>query len=174
MNEADLTKLIQSIAERLVKRQNSSTDVYCQKNFQQTPVPEKNLFFDYDRICLKQIHVAFLKDLFYLNKEEPWVDWILTGISYQVHMVIEVNDSIIPFIPWKMLTQWPIEFMLEGQKLISFNKRTIKRQDIFTLENNSQLIKTKEQKLTDEAISLIRQKQISVIERTDQECIWGA
>ncbi|MGF2943147.1 PduM family microcompartment protein [Enterococcus xiangfangensis] len=168
----DEEKLISLIIERLTKREKARLNLLCQKNFVLTPVPDKRVFFDYHQIGLIQVPVQLIHDLYYFEKE-PWIDWLLTGIYYQVQFVFDISEQTLAFIPWKMLTQWPLEFHINGEVVSACKKSTIKREDLLLLKEGSLLVKTNQQKITAEAYELIQRKKIKVTERIDESCIWG-
>ncbi|REC31553.1 microcompartment protein PduM [Enterococcus pseudoavium] len=168
----DEEKLISLITERLTRREKARLNLLCQENFRPTPVPDKRVFFDYHYIGLIQVPIQLIHDLYYFEKE-PWIDWLLTGISYQVQFVFDLSEQTLAFVPWKMLTQWPIDFHVAGKTVVACKKKTIKREDLLLLGEGSLLVKTNQQKVTAEAFELIQRKKIKIQERIDEACIWG-
>ncbi|MEG0254456.1 PduM family microcompartment protein [Vagococcus sp.] len=170
MNVED--KLISIIKEKLIERNRVTKTIDYQHNCQIALAPESTLFFECYQIELKKVSIRLIQDL-YQMKESSWVDWILTGLSYQILFNIELNESILPFVPWKMLTQWPLTFFLSQQPVFGFCDTTLTRETIVKLPENCYLVKLKNQKLTEEAKELILKNKIVVIERLNESCIWA-
>ncbi|MFW7431460.1 PduM family microcompartment protein [Vagococcus carniphilus] len=168
MNE---DKLISMIKEKLVEREKKQVAIAYQHNCQIALPPSVTVFYEYRNINLHQVSIRLIKDL-YQMKETPWVEWLLTGISYQILFSLELNEFILPFVPWKMLTEWPVVFKMSNQRVYAFQTNMLTRQLIIGLPNNSFLVILKQQKLTQEAIELIKKNNITVIERVNETCIW--
>ncbi|WP_368251250.1 PduM family microcompartment protein [Enterococcus sp. 2201sp1_2201st1_B8_2201SCRN_220225] len=165
-------KLISLIINRLDKRARAQLEIVCQEDFSIKSVPHKKIFFDYHQIGLIQVPISLIHDLYNFQKD-PWTDWILTGISYQINFIFDINEYVLSFVPWKMLIQWPICFQIAGNSVVAFKTKLIKREDLFLLKNQSFLVKTSQQQFTAEAFELVKQKKITIVERTDESCIWG-
>ncbi|WEG72510.1 PduM family microcompartment protein [Vagococcus intermedius] len=170
MNETELIKLI---TQKLAQRQTSQVTLSCQENFTEKKAPETTLFFDNQQVVLEQVPVSLIHDLFYFKKDNPWVAWILTGLSYQVTFSFKINHQTLLFVPWKMLTAWPIMLEIDNRKVIALTTAIIKREEILTLFESSILVKTSKQKLTDEASFQVQKRGIGIVERIDETCIWG-
>lgn len=170
MNVED--KLISIIKEKLIERNNVMKTIDYQHNCQVALAPQASVFFECSSIELKQVSIRLIQELFQM-KETPWIDWILTGLSYQILFNIELNEYILPFVPWQMLTQWPLTFSLSQQPIIGLCEAVITREMVFDLPSNGYLVKLKKQRLTGEAQEMIDKKGIKVIERLNESCIWA-
>lgn len=168
MTEAELMELVLA---RLKKRQTRQLNLMCQENFERVKAPAKKVFYDYSQITLIQVPVSLLFELYHFQKT-PWVDWILTGISYQVQFTLDLNEQVLPFVPFQMLRAWPLAFHIAGQPVNALTQKTISRKAILALAPQSWLVKINAQQLTAEAQEQIEKRQIKLIERVDETCIW--
>lgn len=173
MNDEEINRLVQMIASKLTSRKDQHLTVNHQEQFELVAAPSKSLFLNYDHVSVKNIHVNLIKDLYEFRTTNPWVEWLLTGLSYQVSIELDINQAVMPFIPWKMLTRWPVTFKHGGNKIYGCESLHLKREDIWDIPDQSILIKTNQQKLTSEAQELAVKKELQLIERVDQSCIWG-
>jgi len=169
MDEKEIIKLIK---EKLLKRQESSIEITCLQDGNLIMPPKKQLFLDYQKVELNQIPIKLLKDL-YNFADNSWVEWILIGISYQTEFKINLNKFNLPFVPWIMLAEWPLAFYLFGNPIKAFSQKTLTRSMIVTLPEESYLIKLPNQKLTNEAMDIVKKNKIQLIERYSKSCIWG-
>ncbi|MGX7024758.1 PduM family microcompartment protein [Vagococcus hydrophili] len=167
----DEEKLVQLIKEKLIARETAKTVFSYQHYGQINASPDSSIFKNYRRVEFNGVSIQLMNDLYRCEKT-PWIDWILTGISYQTVFYFEINQFILPFIPWKMLTGWPINFIISTCEVHAFQESMITRSMIVGLLESSYLVKLNHQKITGEALELIKRKKIQVIERSNQSCIW--
>ncbi len=168
MDEDNLIKLIK---EKLIARENTKETVVYQHYGQIEVPPDASLFKKCRTLEISHVSIQLMNELYKFEKT-PWTDWFFTGLSYQTLFYFEINYFILPFIPWQMLNEWPVEFMISNRKICSFQEKTLTRSMVVKLPENAILVKMKQQKLTEEATEFIRNKKIKVIERSNQSCIW--
>ncbi|MGO3732291.1 MAG: PduM family microcompartment protein [Vagococcus sp.] len=168
----DEIELINAVKERLVKRETATIVMNCQEQCQLVAPPKTDLFYDYRHIELNQVPIKLLHDM-YQFAETPWVDWLLTGISYQVIFMMNLNEFNLPFVPWKMLTDWPILFTIFNRPIYAFNASNISRNMLIMLPKESVLVTLTKQNVTAEAKEYIDKNKIKVIERFNESCIWA-
>ncbi len=168
----DEDKLISIIKQKLVERNQKEVEIAYQHNCQTALAPNVTIFFETAKINLQQVSIRFIQEL-YSMKETPWVDWFLIGLSYQVDFNIELNEFVLPFVPWTMLIQWPVTFTISNQRIYAYSNVTLTRQLMICLPQNSILVILNSQKLTQEATEIIKKNNITVIERVNESCIWA-
>lgn len=162
--------LAKQVIEKLKKRQRSNASLSF--NNAVTP-PGKQVFIDNSCVILKSISIQFIKDLYTLKASSPWVSWVLDGINLGVHFYLQVSENIVSFVPRLMVLDWPIDFIIDEQTLITASySRIISRKEIALLPDNAVLIRIHGQGLSDEAIELCNEKKIKIIVRTEKDCIW--
>lgn len=165
-----MNDLIKQVVEKLKERQNSNAVLSFNKV---ASPPGKQLFIDNSCIILKSIPIQFIKDLYSLKTNDSWVSWILNGINLGVHFYLQVSESIVSFVPRLMVLDWPINFIINNQTLVTASySRIISRKEIASLPDNAVLIKIHGQSLSDEAMELCNEKKIKITVRTEKDCIW--
>lgn len=162
--------LVKEVIKKLEKRQSSCGKLSL--NELSSP-PDKQIFIDNSCVILKNISIQFIKRLYTLKVNDSWVNWVLNGIKLGTHFYLQVNESIINFVPRLMVLDWPIDFIIDDQTLVVTSvNRVISRAEIASFPDNAVLLKTYQQKLSDEALESCSEKKIKIIVRTERNCIW--
>lgn len=167
---AKLNHLIEQILAKIEQREHQSYEIDYQS---QALPPDEQVYTDYANVVINDVTIGLLLDLYRVNTADSWVNWILQGISFEVRFTFEISESMVNFIPKKMLHDWPINFVVDGQRLIvGFYQSTISRKDLAGLPDKSIIVLTPTQKLTMEAEEICPVKEIIKKIRTDEDCIW--
>lgn len=162
--------LVNKVIELLKKRQASEATVSF--NAKVSP-PDEQIFINNSRVVLKSVSIDFITDLYSLNQANLWVRWLLKGIDYDVKFFLRINSQMINFVPRMMILDWPIIFFVgEQSPLIASRNQVITRNEIAALPDNSILVRYYKQIVTDEANDICRYKNITIMVRTEKNCIW--
>lgn len=164
-------KLLEQILQRLQQRKTAQVAIDCQMEFQLQPAPSRELFYHYQQIRLQQVPIQLIYHLDHFA-EDDWTQWLLTGLAYQVSFELSVAQQVIPFIPWRMLRDWPLRFSCQGRQLLIVPKRQITGRDIRQLPGNGILITSAGQQFTAAAKEALQQKELELVERVEETCIW--
>ncbi|MBA1392906.1 PduM family microcompartment protein [Lactobacillus sp. XV13L] len=165
-----MDNLVTQVMNKLRQReQNSFSLTYNQ----QIAPPADQVFIDYGKIIVKNISINLIIDLYRVNSSNPWVKWILEGISYDVRFQLLIIKQMINFVPKTMVLDWPLLFVVDNESpLVASHNHLISRSELAALPDNSILIQTQSQKFTDEASDICRLKNIEIKMRTEENCIW--
>lgn len=165
-----MDNLVAQVMSRLKQREQSVFNLTFNKNINPS---DKQVFIDHGIIIIKNASINLIIDLYTMNTNNPWVNWILEGISYDVHFQLFIIKQMVNFIPITMVLDWPILFVVDNElPLIASYNRIISRSEIAASPDNSIIIQTKNQKFTDEAMDVCRVKNIEIKMRTEENCIW--
>ena len=162
--------LVNKVVKKLKERQKNNVTLSFDEL---VSPPNEKVFINNSCIILKNISIQFIKDLYILEGDNRWVSWTLDGIDLGVHFYFQINKNIVNFIPRYMILDWPINFITNNETLIvtSYNK-IISRKEIATIPDNAIFIKVVNQKISNEAMDLCNEKNISLRIRTEENCIW--
>lgn len=164
-----MDNLIEEVIQRLKKRQNSEITV----SVNQLETPDEQIFVDHGKVILTDIPIELIVDLYSMKRGNPWVAWLLKGISYNVHFFLNINEQLVNFVPRTMVLDWPLIFVVEGKRpLIASHNQAITREEIAGLPDKSILVQYHKQHLTAEAQDICRYKDIKIKIRTEENCIW--
>ena len=165
-----MDNLIDEVIQRLKKRQNSSVAVSFN---QQLNPPDEQVFINHEKVILENTSINLIYDLYLMNKNNPWVSWLLQGIRYGERFFLKINKQMVNFVPRMMVLDWPLVFVVgDNQPLIAIRGRVISRSELAALPDNSILVKYHKQFITDEAQEICRYKNITAKVRTEENCIW--
>lgn len=165
-----MNDLVNKVIERLKKRRASEATVSF--NAKVNP-PDEQIFIDNSRVILESVSIDFITDLYSLNQANLWVKWLLKGIDYGVKFFLKINSQMINFVPRMMILDWPVIFCVGDQSpLIASRNKVINRTEIAALPDNSILVRYYKQVITDEASDICRYKNITIMVRTEENCIW--
>ncbi|WP_283678453.1 PduM family microcompartment protein [Lentilactobacillus sp. Marseille-Q4993] len=168
MNQVD--EIIEKVVQRIQQRNHQQKALSFHSD---DPSPDDDLFIENSSITIDGITINLILDLYRANQQNAWVDWILKGISYDVHFYFQISKNMVNFIPRKMLLDWPIDFVVGTDSLVwSTHSQVINRGELARIPDNSILIMNPKQRFTEEARDLIGLKQLVLQERTDEDCIW--
>ncbi|MFC6290760.1 PduM family microcompartment protein [Levilactobacillus angrenensis] len=165
-----MDRVIAEVLKRIAERKTKMKAIpYSERG----PLPSERTLIDFGQITLQGMTIALLLDLYQVKKQEPWVAWLLKGISYDVHFTFQINANMVNFIPLKMLRDWPVTFEIGSTQLVkAFYQRSIGRAEIAALPDHTLLVVSPTQRLTVEALTVMAQKHITKQVRTDEDCIW--
>lgn len=153
--------IIKKVIEKLLERENSVLTY----NYNAQNSYAKSIFLDHQTIQITEMNAVILEKIVSLE-DHPFVSWILDGIDYGVDFHFYLSTSIIQLIPLELLIKWPIKiYNKNNQRIIACPKKAITYKEMMSLPNETILIKTKSQIITDLALEVEQKKQIEIIER---------
>lgn len=165
-----MDRVIAEVLKRIAERRTKMKTIPYSK---QGPLPDEHLLVDFGQVTLQGITIDLLVNLYRVNEQEPWVVWLLKGMSYDVHFTFQLNDNLLNFIPLKMLRDWPVTFEVGTTQVVkAFYQDSIGRAEIAALPDHAILLVSPKQRLTVEATAVMAQKHITKHVRTDEDCIW--
>lgn len=165
-----MNDLIAQVIQRLKQRQGSKANVYYRPL---SAPPAEKVLLDNGQVILRGVAIDLIVDLYSINKDNPWVAWILQGIHYDVRFFFEINEQMINFVPRLMVLDWPIVFVVGKQHpLIASYHHLITRTELAALPDQAILIRSAKQLMTAEAKDICQFKNITVKVRADENCIW--
>ncbi|ATO43124.1 PduM family microcompartment protein [Loigolactobacillus coryniformis] len=166
MNE----ELIQQVLARLQKRQQQKIDFFYQSD---QPAPSATIYYDYASVTVQNVSIPLIRDLYRMDVSDPWVQWLMTGIGYRVHLTLAVSFKQLDFIPLPMLTAWALKFKTyQQQPIAAFEQTQITRRDLVKLPPKSVVLKTHAQKITMLGQEELVKRQLVLQERSNRTCIW--
>ncbi|WP_267201100.1 PduM family microcompartment protein [Limosilactobacillus kribbianus] len=162
--------LLKQVMQRLKEREQTSTEVSF--NPQVTP-PNEQVFLKNGKVVLRNVSIRLIKDLYSMDKESAWVNWVLEGIAFDVKFYFLITEQMVNFIPRMMILDWPILFVVDNESpVIASHNRVITRNDVAVHPDKSILVRYQKQLITDEAVDICNYKQIKIKIRTEENCIW--
>lgn len=165
-----MDRIIEEVLKKIEERKSRK---YTVSFSEQGQVPSEKLLVNFGKIQFNGMTIGLLLDLYQVDKNNPWVDWILKGISYDVKFLFQISENMVNFIPFTMLRDWPVMFIVGNDSpVFTLYQKNIGRGDVAEFADNSILVKTVTQKLTSEATEVLEQKHIIIKVRTDEDCIW--
>lgn len=165
-----MDKLLAEVMKKLQEREERKIDVSYGQSV--TP-PSSKLFLSHGKVNLTNVTIGLIKDLYSMDKDQEWVNWILTGLSYDVKFYFNVTEQMINFIPRYMILDWPIIFVLNGTApIVASRSNSITRTELAALPDKAILVRYYRQLLTDEGREICHYKQIKIKVRTEENCIW--
>lgn len=166
MNDQLLTQVMDKLKER---QQTELTVSYHEGSCP----PSEEVFFNNGKLVLRNVSVNLVTDLYSMNKKNQWVNWVLTGIAYDVQFYFLINEQLVNFIPRTMIMDWPLSFVINSESLvIASPSHVITRAEIAAQPDKSFLVKCQSQLMTDEAVAICKYKEIKIKMRTEKNCIW--
>jgi len=165
-----MDRIIAEVLKRIAERQRKMKAIPYSR---QGPLPSDRSLIDFGQITIQGVTIELLVNLYRVNEQDPWVKWLLKGMSYDVHFTFQLNGNLINFIPLKMLRDWPVNFEVGSTRVIrAFYQTSIGRSEIAALPDQAILIVSTKQRLTSDAVTTMAQKHITQQVRTDEDCIW--
>ncbi|WP_076459893.1 PduM family microcompartment protein [Limosilactobacillus caccae] len=162
--------LLKQVMQRLKEREQTSTEVSFN---QKVAPPSEQVFLKNGKVILRNISINLIKDLYSMEKDNAWVNWVLEGIGYDVKFYFLVNEQMVNFIPRMMILDWPILFVVNNESpVIASHNRVITRGEIAAHPDKSILVRYQKQLITDEAVDICNYKKIQIKIRTEENCIW--
>lgn len=162
--------IVAQVIERLSQRSNQLSEITYSKGI---PTPTDDVFVKSGNVILKKVSIELITDLSRINSTNTWVSWILKGLDYEVNLQLDVSKHAVNFIPLTLLRDWPILFVVDGGRPIyAFYEKTLVRSKLASIPDNSVVILTSKQRLTDEAAEISTRKNLKIQVRTDENCIW--
>lgn len=165
-----MDELLKEVMARLKDREQSTLDVDYHGDI--TPPSEEN-FLQHGRVNLFGTTIELIQWLYTMKNDQPWVQWILQGMSYDVKFYLEVTPMMVNFIPRMMILDWPILYVVnKDSPIMASRHHLITRNEIAAWPDKSILVRYQNQYLTDEATDICRYKKITIKVRTEENCIW--
>jgi microcompartment protein PduM len=166
----NVDQIIEQVMAKIRQREHQSYEVdYRLKGLP----PDEEVYTDHANVVINDVAIGLVADLYRADTSNPWVQWILQGISFQVNFTFQISKQMINFIPRKMLLNWPIEFVVDARHpVFGFFGKSVSRSDLAALPDQSVVVLTPTQRLTAEAEEICQYKQIIKKIRTDEDCIW--
>ena len=96
--------LLKQVMQRLKEREQTSTEVSFN---QKVAPPSEQVFLKNGKVILRNISINLIKDLYSMEKDNAWVNWVLEGIGYDVKFYFLVNEQMVNFIPRMIILDWP-------------------------------------------------------------------
>jgi microcompartment protein PduM len=167
---AKLDHIIEQVLAKIKQREHQSYEVDYHN---QGLPPDEQVYTEYGNIAINDVTIELLLELYRVNVNDPWTRWILQGISFQENFTFHISQYMIKFIPKKMLLDWPVTFVVDKEHpVFSFYQKSVSRQDLAAIPDQSIVVVTPTQKLTTEAKEVSQYKQLTIKIRTDEDCIW--
>lgn len=162
--------LMTKIMNKIQDRQKQVHQITYSEN---ADSPDVRIFVDYANVDIMTVSLELLRNLYELRQNDPWVNWIMKGFEYDIKFRFEVSMEVAQFLPIKMILDWPILFVVDAKRPVhSLRAHFISRAQLAELADHSVVVLKQDQKLTSEALELVRRKDIQIQVRNDAECLW--
>lgn len=167
---AKLDQVIEQVLAKIKLRKQQSYEIDYQN---QNLPPNEQVYIDNANVTINDVTIDLLVNLYRINTNDSWVQWILQGISFQVIFTFHISRYMINFIPKKMLLDWPVIFIVDkNHPVFSFYQNFVSRQNLAILPDESIIILKPNQFLTAEAEETLQLKRMTKKVRGDEDCIW--
>jgi microcompartment protein PduM len=168
----DQEKLIDAVMQVIEKRSHNTFEVEATGK-----APEAEVFLVNKKTIISSLDLSLIRDLNDFNLNNPWVDWIQKGLSYDVEFELKLGFSDMQLLPWNLLVRTPFTFKSKDDKLVSaIQRKAITRNDVMFLEPGSYLLKGQHQLITDYAKEELYTRKIDTVERIEENvhgsCGW--
>ncbi|AEV95600.1 PduM family microcompartment protein [Pediococcus claussenii] len=165
-----MDSIVSQVIEILKRRKQQSKDLTYQNS---AISPDKQIFITNGNINLRNVSIQLVSELYALRRDNDWIDWILYGIDFETKFNFYIGSQTLNFIPMKMITDWPVNFIVnQSSPVFAFYHSLITRRDIAAIPDQSTVVVTSQQRLTEEAQEISVLKNLKFHVRTDENCIW--
>lgn len=140
-------------------------------------VPDEKVFLENKSVHISSMDLSLIKHLNDFDLNDPWVQWIQKGLSYDVEFKMKLGFADLQLLPWNLVVRTPFAFVSKDDKTINAIKRqAITRNDVMFLDQGSYLLKSDHQLVTDYAKEELYSRKIETVERIEENvhgnCGW--
>ncbi|WP_125770164.1 PduM family microcompartment protein [Companilactobacillus furfuricola] len=168
----DQEKLINAVMQVIETRSHNTFKVEAREN-----IPDEKVFLENKSVVISSLDLSTIRNLNTFDLDDPWVDWIQKGLSYDEQFELKLGFSDLQLLPWNLVIRTPFTFMSkDGQPINAINRKAITRNDVMFFEKGSYLLKASHQLITDYAKEELYSRKIETVERIEENvhgsCGW--
>lgn len=168
----DQEKLINTVMQFIETRSHNTFKVESRGK-----VPDEKVFLENKSVVISSMDLSLIRDLNEFKTTNPWVDWIQKGLSYDEKFELKLGFSDLQLLPWNLVIRTPFTFTSkDGKTINAIDRKAITRNDVMFFDQDSYLLKSNNQLITDYAKEELYSRKIETVERIEENvhgsCGW--